>query len=263
MQSIFHYWMPMVAVVALALSRRRPPSGIRTLIALALIGLGYPANATDGPMPWAFVNGSAEGYSIKLESASPAPGTPLTVGQTIEFKIRVSYQLSIADSGTIILVIQDETNKNLLGDRKQQSQPATRGLGVLTLIDSFVVPAGSKEVRLFIPLVPNGISNTSGELLIRYPVVETSSASSIGYPTVAAALADLHSKPEVKFSTQNGWTIAEDRDHFSFWSFPPEGDPAYPSAVKRTTVQTGAGIHLEMKVLCQSTQAACDRLVPE
>jgi hypothetical protein len=214
-------------------------------------------------MPWAFVNGSAKGYSIKLESATPAPGTPLTVGQTVEFKIRVSYQLSIADSGTIILVVQDEANKNLLGDRKQQSQPTTHGHGTLTLIDSFVVPAGSKEVRLFIPLVPSGISNTSGELLIRYPILDGNSASSIGYPSVAAALADLHSKPEVKFSVQNGWTIAEDRSHSSFWSFPPEGDPAYPSAVKRIVLQTGAGINLEMKVLCQSTQAACDKLVAD
>lgn len=209
------------------------------------------------------MNGSAEGYSIKLESAAPPPGTPLAIGQTVEFKIRISYQLSIADSGAIILVIQDETNKNLLGDRKQQNQAVSRGKGSITLTDSFVVPAGSKEVRLFIPLVPNGITNTSGELLIRYPVGDTSKVSSIGYPSVAAALADLHSKPEVKFGIQNGWTIAEDRGHSSFWSFPPEGDPAYPSAVKRIAVQTGAGISLEMKVLCQSTQAACDKLVAD
>ena len=77
----------------------------------------------------------------------------------------------LADSGAIILVVQDEANKNLLGDRKQESQPATRGHGTLTLTERFVVPAGSKEIRLFIPLVPNGISHTSGELLIRYPVV--------------------------------------------------------------------------------------------
>jgi len=237
--------------------------GIRVVLAFVLLSCARLANSADGPMPWAFVNGSAEGYSIKLESASPAPGAPLTVGQTIEFKIHVSYQLSIADSGAIILVVQDEENKNLLGDRKQQSQPATRGHGALTLTESFVVPAGSKEVRLFIPLVPSGISNTSGELLIRYPVADTSNASSIGYPSVAAALADLHLKPEVKFSIQNGWTIAEDRSHSSFWSFPPEGDPAYPSAVKRIVVQTGAGISLDMKVLCQSTQAACDKLVAD
>ena len=136
-----------------------------------MVFLAIIAALVDGSMPWAFINGSAEGYSIKLESASPAPGTPLTVGQTVEFKIRVSYRLSIADSGAIILVVQDEANKNLLGDRKQESQPATRGHGTLTLTERFVVPAGSKEIRLFIPLVPNGISHTSGELLIRYPVV--------------------------------------------------------------------------------------------
>ena len=81
--------------------------GIRVLLGFVLVAFASAAMAVDGPMPWAFVNGSAEGYSIKLESASPAPGTPLTVGQTVEFKIRVTYQLSIADSGVIVLVIED------------------------------------------------------------------------------------------------------------------------------------------------------------
>src|SRR5258707_10915655 len=103
--------------------------GNLALFAFALLAFPSLANSTEAPMPWAFVNGSAKGYSIKLESAAPTPGTPLTVGQTVEFKIRVSYQLSIADGGAIILVVQDEANKNLLGDRKQQSQPATRGHG--------------------------------------------------------------------------------------------------------------------------------------
>ncbi|HEX3912723.1 MAG TPA: hypothetical protein VHW71_04385 [Steroidobacteraceae bacterium] len=232
--------------------------GVRVLLGFVLVGLACSAFPADGPMPWAFINGSAKGYSIKLESASPAPGTPLTKGQTVEFKITVSYRLSIADSGAIILVVQDEANKNLLGDRKQQSQPVSHGKGTVTLTETLVIPEGGKEVRLFIPLVPNGITNTSGELLIRYPLV-----ASIGYPSVAAALADLHSKPEVTFSVRNGWTVAEDQNHSSFWSFPPEGDPAYPSAVKRTAVQTQAGINLEMKILCQSTQAACDKLVAD
>jgi hypothetical protein len=237
--------------------------GIQVFLGIVLAAFASLANSADGPMPWAFVNGSAKGYSMKLESASPAPGTLLTIGQTVEFTVTVSYQLSIADVGAITLVVQDETNKNLLGGRKQHSQSVDRGKGTVTLTDTIVVPAGSKEVRLFIPLVPSGIRKTSGELLIRYPVVDTSNASSIGYPSVAAALADLHSKPEVKFSIQNGWTIAEDRSHSSFWSFPPEGDPAYPSAVKRIVVQTGAGVNLQMKVLCQSTQVACDKLVAD
>jgi hypothetical protein len=237
--------------------------GILVLLFLLLVGLAPSARSADEPMPWAFVNGSAKGYSIKLESATPTPGTPLTVSQAVEFKIRASYQLSIADKGSILMVVQDETDKNLLIDKKQPSQSVGRGKGIVTLTESFVVPSGSKEVRLLIPLVPSGISNTGGELLIRYPVAETSNVSSIGYPSVAVALADLHSKPEVRFSIQNGWTIAEDRSRFTVWSFPPEGDPAYPSAVKRTAVQTSSGVNMDMKILCQSTQAACDKLVAD
>jgi hypothetical protein len=235
---------------------------IRTMIAVGLLGFGYPAIAADGPMPWAFVNGSAEGYSIKLESASPAPGTPLAVGQTVEFKIRVSYQLSIADKGSILMVVQDETDKNLLTDRKRPSQSVERGKGAVTLTESLAVPAGSNEVRLFIPLVPGGITHTNGELVVRYPVTDPRRSSGIGYPSVAAALADLHSKPEVIFREEGGWIIAEDRSHYTLWSFATEGDPAYPSAVKRTAVQESDGnVTMSMNVLCESTQDACDKLV--
>jgi len=239
----------------------------RTLMAFFLVTCASFANSADGPMPWAFVNGSAEGYSIKLVSALPAPGTPLTVGQTVEFKITVSYELSVKANGAIILVVQDEANKNLLGDRKQQNQPVSRGKGTVTMTESFVVPAGQNEVRLFIPLVPNGISNTSGELVLRYPVSDTVKSSPIGYPSVAAALNDLRSKADVKFSEQNGWTIANDSDHMTIWSFAPEGDPAYPSAVKRVLEQVSRGSKvdssIQMSVLCQSTQIACDKMVAD
>jgi hypothetical protein len=236
--------------------------GIRSIQGLALICFASSANSADAPMPWAFVNGSAAGYSIKLESASPTPGTPITVGQAVEFKIRVSYQLSIADKGSILVIIQDETDKNLLADKKQPSQSVDRGKGTALLTESFVVPAASNEVRLFIPLVPSGISHTSGELVIRYPVTDPKKSSGIGYPSVAAALADLHSKPEVIFREEGGWIIAEDRSHYTLWSFATEGDPAYPSAVKRTAVQeSGGNVTMSMNILCESNQDACDKLV--
>jgi hypothetical protein len=234
----------------------------RTLIAFALLALASSASATEAPMPWAFVNGSGKGYSIKLESASPAPGTPITVGQTVEFKIAVSYQLSIAEKGAILVIVQDETDKNLLADKNQPSQSVDRGKGTVTLTQSLVVPARSGEVRLFIPLVPSGISHTSGELVLRYPVTDPRKSSGIGYPSVAAALADLHSKPEVIFREEGGWTIAEDRSHYTLWSFATEGDPAYPSAVKRTAVQEADGsVTMNMNVLCEATQDVCDKLV--
>jgi hypothetical protein len=92
------------------------------------------------------------------------------VGQTVEFKITVSYKLSIADKGSIVLVVQDENNKNLLADKPQQKQLVDRGKGRITLTESFMVPTGSSEVRLFIPLVPQGLEHTDGELVLRYPV---------------------------------------------------------------------------------------------
>ena len=96
--------------------------------------------------------------------------TPVAVGQTVEFKVTASYQLSIADKGSIILVIQDENNKNLLAGKPQISQSVDRGKGTVTLTQSFLVPMGRTEVRLFIPLVPKGLDHTDGELVMRYPV---------------------------------------------------------------------------------------------
>jgi hypothetical protein len=125
------------------------------------------------------------------------------------------------------------------------------------------VPAGSSEVRLFIPLVPEGMTNTDGEVVVNYVVRDAHVGSSIGYPSVAAALKDLHSKSDVTFSEQNGWVIADDRRHFTVWTFAPQGDPAYPSAVKRTAVQQGKGISMEMNVLCESSQRACDKVVAD
>ena len=235
--------------------------GIRVLF-VALLAFASSANAAEEPLPSSFVNGSAKGYSIALESAWPAPGTPVTVGQTVEFKITASYKLSIADNGAILMIVQDETDKNLLADAKQPSQSANRGKGTVTLTESFVVPAGSNEIRLFIPLVPSGISHASGELVIRYPVTDPRQPSGIGYPSVAAALADLHSKPEVLFREEGGWIIAEDRARYTLWSFATEGDPAYPSAVKRTAVQEpGGSVTMSMNILCESKQDACDKLV--
>jgi Protein of unknown function (DUF4019) len=85
--------------------------------------------------------------------------------------------------------------------------------------------------------------------------------STVGYATVAEALQALHAKAGVVFSTQAGWTIAQDSAAETFWSFPPPGDPAYPSAVKRQLIHNGGSIEMTMSVLCGSTKAACDHLV--
>jgi hypothetical protein len=86
--------------------------------------------------------------------------------------------------------------------------------------------------------------------------------STIGYATPDAALAALHAKPTVEFSTQDGWTIASDPDTNTVWSFPPRRDPAYPAVVKRQMTPAPDGkVAVQMDVLCSATKAACDDLV--
>ncbi|MBL6853697.1 MAG: DUF4019 domain-containing protein, partial [Alphaproteobacteria bacterium] len=83
----------------------------------------------------------------------------------------------------------------------------------------------------------------------------------IGYPSVAAALAALHAKPGVTFSTQDGWTVAEDDAEKTLWSFTPPGDVAYPAAVKRHLVEKDGAVYVEMAVQCEAAKPACDNLV--
>ncbi len=92
------------------------------------------------------------------------------------------------------------------------------------------------------------------------PLPEASS-STIGFPSVDAALAALRSKTGVELSNQDGWTIANDAAEMTIWSFPPPEHAAYPSAVKRQIVERAGAINMEMNVLCEATKAACDDLV--
>jgi len=89
--------------------------------------------------------------------------------------------------------------------------------------------------------------------------------STIGYPSVKAALAALHAKPTVEFRVQDGWIIASEKEAttFDIWSFPPEGHAAYPAAVKRTLSQKDNATWIEMSVHCEASKVACDNLVKE
>ena len=131
------------------------------------------STARDEELPWVFNAPRAEGYTIDLEAIDPAPGTPLVRGATVTFKVTLSYELEIAPHGVIILVFQDEKNRGVSGDRPQTMSEVTEGKGSVTLIDTVVVPAKAKELRLFIPLMPDGIATTTGEVTLRYPIVKS------------------------------------------------------------------------------------------
>ena len=148
---------------------------VRNVIAVGLwvaLGSAVSATAADGSLPWAFNAPAAEGYSIKLISVEPTPGTPLVRGAKVSFKVSVSYSMVIAKHGKIVLVFQDEKNGPIKSDTSQVSQEVSGPDGVASLQQTVTVPPRAHEVRLFIPLVPDGIANTTGEVTLRYPVVK-------------------------------------------------------------------------------------------
>jgi len=88
--------------------------------------------------------------------------------------------------------------------------------------------------------------------------------STIGYPSVEAALSALQDRKDVEFSNDNAyWIIVNDiRKNETLWAFAPPGHAAYPSAVKRTIMVNKDGdIHIDMNVLCQADKASCDKLL--
>ena len=87
--------------------------------------------------------------------------------------------------------------------------------------------------------------------------------SSVGYPTVDAALAALKADPKAKIRVESGWTVVSTREAnaSATWSFTPPGHPAHPSAVKRVVFEKDGAVYLETKALCESTKAACDELL--
>jgi hypothetical protein len=192
---------------------------------------------------WTFNAPRAAGYNINLDSAKPAPGTPLLRGASVSFKVSVSYALEVGERGAIILVFQDDRGQIITGDRAQTSVEVTRGRGTLTLTDSVVVPAEAKELRLFIPLVPSGMKTTTGEVTVRYPIATTIGGPQyIPYPLASISAQqwkDFHDLVERTYGTSRREFSGEhlevfhSSDNALHFSFTTVGHPAHPAWITR------------------------------
>lgn len=83
----------------------------------------------------------------------------------------------------------------------------------------------------------------------------------IGYQSPQAALDALRSKSGVSIREENQWYVASDPSQNTIWSIAQPGNPAYPSAFKRTIVDSGGALHLRMRVLCGASKETCDATV--
>jgi hypothetical protein len=105
-------------------------------------------------------------------------------------------------------------------------------------------------------------------LLLAFATMSVSLAQdqpSIGYPSVAAALESLAGDPAVQLREEAGWTVAdaEEGDNIVLWTFTSSIHEAHPAAVKRTVYREEDAVRLEMTILCEAEQEACDSLVTE
>ena len=87
-----------------------------------------------------------------------------------------------------------------------------------------------------------------------------STASTIGYPSVADALSALQAREDVFISIEDGWTIITEPGGLTIWSFSPPGQPAYPAVAKRVFYQDEGAWFIKMDVRCEAAKAACDQL---
>jgi hypothetical protein len=146
----------------------------RSLI-LAVLLSAVSGCATPGSyrpvLPWEFNAPRADGYAIDLVDVKPAPGTPLAAGNSVDFFATVKYSLSITRRGRIFLIFEDENDHMINPKRTVVIQQVSSPSGELTLKGRIAVPIYAKELRLFIPLDPQGFSHTTGEVTIRYPIV--------------------------------------------------------------------------------------------
>ena len=138
---------------------------------LAATLLAATAALAGDEMPWAFNTERGQGYAIDLVSADPAPGTPLLRGSTVTFTINASYTMSVAREGGVFLVLQDDKNRQVEGKKDPASAAATDAGGTVTLTATVEVPK-AKEFRIFVPIFPKGLEETTGEIVLRYPIVK-------------------------------------------------------------------------------------------
>lgn len=85
-------------------------------------------------------------------------------------------------------------------------------------------------------------------------------ASTIGYPSVAAALSALQAREDVNIAVEGGWTIITEPGGLTIWSFSPADQPAYPAVARRVFYQEAGAWYIKMDVRCEAEKAACDQL---
>lgn len=222
---------------------RRVQSGLAGLLAALALALSQATSAEEPVDSWSFNAPRADGYAIDLVSADPPPGTPLLRGASVPFKVTVKYTLDVAPRGTVILVFQDEANTVVTGEREQTTVEVEKGHGTVTLADTIAVPSDADELRLFVPIMPDGLTTTTGEITIRYPITGSFSGPQyMPYPLAditAVQWEDYHRLVAEAFSSSRRefpdehLEVFHSPDGVLHLAFTTAGHPAHPAWITR------------------------------
>jgi len=92
-----------------------------------------------------------------------------------------------------------------------------------------------------------------------------SSERTIGYNTMAEALAAVRAHPKARLVSDLDWTTYQisklGQPDYELWTFSPASHAAHPSAVKRTVREQAGKIVVDMDVACDAPKPACDEMV--
>jgi len=109
--------------------------------------------------------------SVKLVGVAPDPAVKLHPGQQVIFRVKLVSTLVSAETGHISLVIQDNSGRNLKHGGPQSRMGVGRGTENLELHDEGVVSLDARWVDVFVPLFPEGASNSTAAEAVRFAVV--------------------------------------------------------------------------------------------
>lgn len=97
--------------------------------------------------------------------------------------------------------------------------------------------------------------------------LEEADGPTIGYDTVAEALAAVRSDPSSRVVMDFDWLVIEvgkiGQPDYALWNFSPPSHPAHPAAVKRTIHMREGQLVVDMDVACEAEKPDCDRMVRE
>ena len=138
------------------IQRAEVPHVIIPQIRLAAIAIiGSLASAGCGTSPAA--PAATPDTVSSLTDVAPALGTRLLRGQTVTFTATAGYSLNTADSGRVVLAIEDQNYK--LVTSNQMLASVSKGNGQVTLSQTVTLPdTGITALYVFVFFAPAGIN---------------------------------------------------------------------------------------------------------